>query len=62
MRETIKDNQQRVIGYLDDSGNTKRLFNHKNELVAFYNKSCNRTYSASGRFLFEGEKLMLALR
>lgn len=62
MRTAIKDKNQRVIAYEEDSGNTRRLFDVSNNLLATYNKSNNRTYKSDGTLLAEGDRLLLALK
>jgi hypothetical protein len=63
MKIPIRDNQQRPICYVDDSGNVVRLYDkYGSKLLGNYNKSSNETYSVNGRLIGRGNQLLTLIQ
>lgn len=64
MRTTIRDNRNRPLGHVSTSNNGNSRLYDKNgaNLVAFYSKGANSTYSANGRLIGKGNVLQTQIK
>lgn len=61
-RETLRDWQGKILGYVEWSGNRKWLSDFYGKRLGYYDKSMDRTYDFYGRQVGQGDLLLTLLR
>lgn len=57
MKTPIKDRNYRVIGYIVEEGNNKRVEDARGNLLGRYLAAGDKTIDGHGRFVGEGDQL-----
>lgn len=61
-KEYIKDWTGRILGYTELRGNRLWLHDWQGKMIAYYDKSINKTCDWQGKMLFQGNALMNMLK
>jgi len=62
MIEVLKDQTNRVIGFIRDDPNRIVIFDKSNQTLGWYIKSENNTYNASNQRIGSGNQIMRLLK